>query len=103
MILETLSGILARGDDAAADAIVWTIGFDGVTGTVHAYSTSDHTAARATFDQWTWLVGAKLTPESTTPNGGTSLVASRRYGTGTGRHVVVLRLDLDPARKGSVS
>jgi hypothetical protein len=95
-ILATLETILAQGQTVDAEPITWTLGYDGVTGKINA-DAGDRASARTTFDQWAHLIGAAIRPERTTSDGGTLLVASRRYRTGSHEHIVLLRLELPPA------
>jgi hypothetical protein len=97
-IMATLDTILAAGQRSQAQPIVWTLGFDGLTGKVHAVG-DDTEGARATFDQWVLLTGARRRPERISADGRTFLVASRRHGSGRTEHVVVLRLELPPAAR----
>lgn len=94
VVLATLGEILGDGQRADAEPIVWTVGFEGVTGEVHVYS--GHQRTRAVFDQWVRVIGAHVQPEHTTSDGTVLLVAHRRHITAAGRFVVVLRADLRP-------
>lgn len=71
-----LSGFIKRGEDALLPPLVWTIGFDGMTGKLDDFTGSGH--ARSLFAGWVKVIGASPKPERQVSDG-VELTASLRY------------------------
>lgn len=79
-----LADFIKRGEAELLPPLVWTLGYDGMTGKLDDFTGANN--ARSLFTTWAKVVGASVRPEQQVSDG-VLLVASRRYADA----VVVLR------------